>query len=400
MKVAKIKRLPVLLLSAAVLLFSTGAAYAADTTARPYLKTYGSDVMTGGWFNNGNACSTDSGSNYQSPNYNSKADSRNGGILTYSKSSGTSAGGDSSQYAAYSAGDIDGPGSTIYGFYSAGAQAAAGGSGSTPVKALTFANTGALSFGGDFEGSIPQSNCVPDYYSKMPAGALPPVNNLDSVLGRGSGIYSDSAGAGSVFTLTDGAGGKDFWIEPGERITIYIKGNVYIDGNIKYRPTATVDSVPKFALIVKGSIYIDKDVTELDGMYVAQPTSTATVTSDDGLIWTCHPNNTAVLDYTYPPTCTQPLVVNGALIAKQINFLRVRGNITGASTNEDKMTSGNCGYAVLNGTAVSDASCANISEIVNYTPATIMGGSFFNDSTTATTGGLPIDGIISLPPVF
>ncbi len=375
------------MISAAVLVVSTGAAYA-DTSSKPYIKAYGGDVMTGGWFSSGNNCSTDASSNYQDPSFAAPGfttDTRNGGILTYSKTSGTSSGGDSSQFAAFAIGEVDGR-RVGDGFYSAGAQAARG---STSVKALTFANTGAYPFGGAAEGSVRQSNCIADYYSKKPSGATA-ISNLSQAIGLGSGDYSATAAAGSTFALTNGTASHT--IPAGQRVTIYVNGDVYIDGNIVYDPAATVDNVPKFALIVKGSIYIDKSVTELDGMYVAEPAgaTTAAITNDDGIIWTCHPNSTTTLAYTYPPNCNSTLVVNGALIGKQIDFLRVNGDISSASTAEDALGTVN---------SCASGSC-NLSEVVNYSPALIMGGDFFTSTSTSTSGGLPIDSIISLPPVF
>jgi hypothetical protein len=411
MKIAKIKKLPVLIISAAVLMVSTGAAQAADTVTQPYLKSYGGDVMTGAWFSNGTNCSTGSTSNYQDPNFANggfAADTRAGGILTYSKTAGTSSGGDSSQYAAFSIGEVDGRRAGD-GFYSAGTQAAANPPNTVSVKALTIANSSpipGLAFGGKAEGSVSQSNCIVDYYSKKPASTAG-VGNLNSVIARGSGDYADTAAAGSSFDLTGGSVGQTYTIPAGKRITIYINGNVYISGNIVYDSAATVDNTPKFALIVKGSIYIDPGVTRLDGMYVAQPagTTAAAVAADDGIIWTCHPTHPASAPGTVDPTdlasCTLPLAVNGALIAKQVNFVRVGGGggagtsdvSTTASTAEDSLgTVGTC-----NGTP--NANC-HLSEVVNYSPAMIMGGSFFGSSTTSTTGGLPIDSVISLPPVF
>lgn len=395
------------MISAAVLMVSTGAALA-DTVTQPYLKSYGGDVMTGAWFSNGTNCSTDSTSNYQDPNFANggfAADARAGGILTYSKTAGTSSGGDSSQYAAFSIGEVDGRRAGD-GFYSAGAQAAAGGAGSTSVKALTIANTnGLLPFGGEAEGSIRQSNCIADYYSKKPAGTAA-AGDLTSVIARGSGDYA-AAGGGSSFTLTSGAVGQTYTIPAGKRITIYVNGNAYISGNIVYDPAATVDNIPKFALIVKGSIYIDPGVTRLDGMYVAQPagTTAAAVAADDGIIWTCHPTSPASAPGTVDPTslagCTLPLAVNGALIAKQVNLVRVGGG--GGSGTSDISTTANTAEDNLGTVGTCNASPytnCHLSEVVNYSPAMIMGGSFFGSSTTSTTGGLPIDSIISLPPVF
>lgn len=383
MKVESLKRLPVILISVTVMAASTGIAMA-DTPTKPYIKAFGGDVMSGGWFSDGNNCSTATSSNYQDPSFSMPgytADSRTGGILTYTKTSNQVAGGSSSQYGAVSLGEVDGSG-TGNGFYSDGAQASG-----SDVKNLTFANSGnGLSYGGEYEGSVRQSNCIPDYYAKKPSTTL--VNNISEAISQGSGDYNGPSGG--TFDLTNGGATRQ--IPAGQRIAIYVDGNVYIDRNIVYDPTATVDNVPKFALIVKGSIYIDKGVTELDGLYVAQPagkTATA-VSADDGDIWTCYPSTKTKPDYTFPPTCTAPLVVNGALIAKQINFLRVNGDVGAANSNDDKL-------GIVDSCA--GGSC-NLSEVVNYTPDMIMGGNFFSSGGTSSSGGLPIDSVISLPPVF
>lgn len=361
----------------------------ADTTNKPYLKAFGGDVMTGGWFYNGGNCSSGPGTNYQNPNFSSarfSSDNRDGGILTYTKTSGTASGGASDQYRVTSLGEIDGRRAGD-GFYSDGAQPGSN------VKALSFANfdiTSPLAFGGVFEGSVAQSMCIPDYYSRKPSSAQD-FNNFAQAIANGSGDYKKSVAAGSNYQLTNGS--ADRIIPAGQKMSIYIDGNVYIDANIKYDPASTVDSVPKFALIVRGSIYIDKSVTQLDGMYVAEPADNtpAAVSSDTGIIWTCHDNSTgAKLDFTYPTNCTSPLVVNGSLIAKQLMLLRVKGDINSASTAEDSLsTISSC---------VSGA--CNVAEVVNYSPSIIMGGSFFNTRPDSSTNGLPVDKIVSLPPVF
>jgi hypothetical protein len=408
MRLEQVKTLPLVFISIIMLLSSVGIAHA-DSVTRPYLKGFGADVMTGGWFSNGTDCQMGAGtSNYQSPSfYNASfpsADNRNGGILSYSKSSGNSTGGDSSQYAAFSVGEIDGrrAGPPHDGFYSAGSLAATT---STSVKALSFANnSAALSFGGVFDGTVSQGNCIADYYSKKPSSTQN-INNLSDAIAAPNSVtdFSASAVPGTNFNLTNGA--ASFTIPAGKRITIYVNGNVYINANILYDAASTVDNVPKFALIASGSIYIDKNATQLAGMYVAEPsvTTAAAVAADNGIIWTCHPNNTAVLDYTYPPNCTSPLVVSGGLIAKQINYFRIGGN--NASTKSDVATTSSTAednISTVNTCSSSPYNNCHLSEVVNYTPAMIMGGTFISGSggSSGSGGGLPVDSVLSLPPVF
>jgi len=367
----------------------TGVSFA-DTNTKPYIKAFGGDVMTGGWINDGTNCSTSTSSNYQSFDSNVAgytADTRNGGILTYTKTKGSVAGGSSVQYGAISLGEVDGR-DVGNGFYSDAGQASG-----TAVKNLTFANTvSGLGYGGEFEGSVRQSNCIPDYYgtqqrSPQPCCAITAFgDSIDLNNANGQYIMTPAAGQSAVINP------NGLPIPAGRNITVFVNGNAYINNNITYAAGATVANVPKFALVVKGSIYIDKGATRLDGMYVAQPSgkTAATIKADDGVIWTCHPNSTAALDYTYPPNCDKTLVVNGALIAKQVSFLRIIGDIGSANTAEDNL-----------GTVSDCASSCNLSEVVNYSPAMIMGGSFFkSNSAGSSSTGLPVDSVISLPPVF
>lgn len=358
----------------------------ADNPAKPYLKTFGSDVMSGGWFSTGSDCSTDPSSNYQDPSYNPTGgpNARNGGILTYAAKQGSGAySGSSSQYAAFSAGMVEGVDASNYGFYSDGAQVA---SGSTAEAGLTFANSdGSNPWGGYSEGSVRQANCIPDYYAKKPV-STGSASDLTSAIGQGSNAYYINAGSGSVATLTNDSTATQ--IPAGESITIYVNGNVYIGGNITYA-AHDATNVPKFAIVAKGSIYIGAGVTELDGVFVAQPANNKDTTpgDDDGDIWTCHDNTTNPVLYSYPAfvaSCSaNKLTVNGALIAKQVIFMRLKGNVSGASDSEDSLSGAN--------------SSSNIGEVINYTPEMDMGGAFFNQTQSTN---LPVDSLISLPPIF
>ena len=350
---------------------------------KPYFKAYGADVFSGGWYSSGTSCDTATNSRYQDFQYSDPAsgfvrDDRSGGILSFAKEDGAgrSTGGASSQYGTFSLGIIEGSDPASYGFYSTGALAAAA---PTSRNLLTFANDGSSAsvWGGKFDGPYRQSNCIPDYYGKLPnpaPGGLPPGGLPSTLDSSASGSYTAAAGGGTNYTLNTSA----VTLKPGTKITLYINGNVFIGQNIVYQ-LDKVDNVPKFALVAKGNIYIDPSVTQLDGLYIAQPTAGI----DGGDIWTCHPNNTDVVRYTYPSGCTNQLVVNGALIAKRVEFLRVKGDVAGASTSEDTLSGG--------------VGNPNIAEVVNYSPAMVVGGPFFNP---APANGLPIDSIISLPPVF
>lgn len=364
--------------------FAPGVVKAAQD--RPYFKTFGGDVMTGGWFSESSTCNTSTTSKYQDAN-NTASDPLVGGIITYAKSSGSppnliSAGGASSQFAAFVLGRVDANQASRFGFSSNGAM------GDTSVKGRTFANNqDSLTFGGLFQDSnstgVRQGYCMPDYYSKrpnpMPAGSTLASGSFPAT----SGIYSAN-GTVSPHVLNSAG----LTLPLGSNITVYVDGNVYIGGNIRYNAAdvdATINNVPKFALVVRGSIYIDPSVTELYGFYIAQPNpaNASAVTADEGIIWTCHPNNTNPIPYTYPATdCRNKLTITGGLAAKQINFLRTNGDVdeAAASTSEGMGS-------------------ANIAEVINYSPAIPLGGPFFVYPGSDTIRNR-IDSVRSLPPVF
>ncbi|MEX1995365.1 MAG: hypothetical protein WD887_01145 [Candidatus Saccharimonadales bacterium] len=372
MKVALLKKLPVVLIGALLVL----APIATVQATKPYLKVFGADVMSGGWFSDGSSCNTAAGSNYQDPNYQGSPDNRVGGILAFSKEdgSGNANGGASSQYGAFSLGIIEGNSAASHGFYSAGALTAAS---NTAKNKLSFANddSAAAPWGGFYEGSVRQSSCLPDYYSKLSTTTASGLGVLSSA--TASGAYTATATGSNPYDVTGGAVN----IAAGRRITLFVNGNAYIGHNITYQLDRE-NNVPKLALVVKGNIYIDPSVTRIDGLYIAQPAGSI-VAADDGAIWTCHRDDSYPVYTDFIPACGNPLTVNGALIAKQVNFLRTRGDISAASTNEDS----------LSGATASN----NIAEIVNYTPAMVVGGPFFNQPAGPT---LKVQSIISLPPVF
>jgi hypothetical protein len=97
--------------------------------------------------------------------------------------------------------------------------------------------------------------------------------------------------------------------------------------------------MPTFKLIVLGSIYIDRDITQLDGTYVAvpandyanPPTPALFDSPRQGTIITCANNfDTVTPDQiaTNNDICRTKLTVNGSFVANQIFFLRNFGSLT------------------------------------------------------------------------
>ncbi len=364
MKLAWVKQIPKPLI-AGFFGLAIGLVPAAAGASQPYFKAFGADVMAGGWFKSGTSCNNAPSGPYQEPNYSAAPDQRAGGIMTYVN---TTKGGASSQYGAFALGQVEGNPGNNYGFYSAGNLGA--------QKALTFANT--TGWGGFYEGSILQANCIPDYYNQKLALATTQPANSGSFPGA-SGAYTGAAAGATPFSVNS----SDVTIAAGAKITLFVKGNVYIGHNISYA-SDTADNATKFSLIALGNIYIDPAVTRLDGLYIAQP-ATSTVSADDGAIWTCHPNNNAnplTSDYILA-SCGNKLTINGALIAKQVNFLRINGDVSSASGGEESVAGANAS--------------GNIAEIINYIPEMVVGGPFFNSNSNTS---LKVESLVNLPPVF
>jgi hypothetical protein len=340
----------------------------------PYLKEYGADVTTGGWF--GSGCV---GSQYQYPGYGSTPSALTGGIVTYANSvGGNGAGGSSSEYGAFALGSIStstGPPSN--GFYSGGAQA------NSSVGRLSFANFSNLgNFGG---GNQPSDQCIPDYYDSTQQTTIQALTG-NSLTNIGSGQYKVSPGTATPFTLNASIIGS------GQNIALYVNGDVYINGNITYQSHGNVTSTPKFALVVLGNIYIDPSVSELDGWYIAQPPATGTATSDDGTIWDCHDGNSSeglsITSSYIKANCQNQLTINGALTAKLINFDRI-GNASGGVSDVNAVSTSNS----ADGSATTDS---NAAEVINYTPDMVLGGPFFDLSSNTPK----VESLTSLPPVF
>lgn len=162
------------------------------------------------------------------------------------------------------------------------------------------------------------------------------------------------------------------------RHAIFIDGDLYIARNVQYANWADINSIPNVAVIVRGNIYIDRDVTQLDGLYSAEPRANGT----GGTIYTCSegfaPGNPTI------STCGvtrsgQPnrLVINGAIVAKKVEWLRSIGTLSQGVRGER-----------YNNTQAA--------EIVRYTPDYLLGTPAYMPSSGQAGGA--VDSYRQLPP--
>lgn len=260
---------------------------------RPYMRVYGNDVMAGGGF-------ADSAGNCGV--YNPTAS-----IMTFDRQTGSGMyAGSGVNFAAFALG-------LNRQFFSASTRN--GDPPPTPKTGLTFGNHTDTSFVGDYGGNSGISRCVPDYYGTKPATATGSIQFLPD-----NSIYAPAP------------------IPDGERRVVYVDGDVFINNDIQFANSVwpNKDAIPSFYLIARGNIYIDDDVTQLDGVYIAQPTG-----NSNGIIYTCaSPGNGATGNFRpveadkLRDTCDEQLVVHGSFMARQVKFLRTNGTVENANPDE------------------------------------------------------------------
>lgn len=137
-------------------------------------------------------------------------------------------------------------------------------------------------------------------------------------------------------------------ISGNKRVVLLVDGDITINGNITYSGygTGAAPTVPEFILVAR-NITINPGVSQLDGVYIAQPriTTGAQAQYNDtsgvsGIIQTCSAKQT-----TPNGTCaTSQLKVNGSLFARRFRLYRTWGSL-GASFagTSDSMADLRCG---------------------------------------------------------
>jgi hypothetical protein len=288
---------------------------------RPYFQVDGGDVSAGaGMSIGGSECAASGG-------VNAKQDAS---IVSWNRGSAGAYGGAGTPFGALALNHLQG-------------FATGKGTGLAP-DGVSFANTGGSAnqvddaqqlFGGEFGGT----NCTADFFKNA------------------SGVQT-----GNV-TIAGRA------VANGSRTTIYVDGNVYITGNITFSGSyASAADIPAFSIIVRGNIYIAPGVTQLDGFYIAEPSSGS---ATNGIIYTCAsaPFTAASLNRNLQAICGTALTVNGGFVGRQIWLLRTAGTISSTPA-----------------------------EIFNYVPEAWLSAPYGNGLTPGKTDGY--DSITSLPPVL
>lgn len=138
-------------------------------------------------------------------------------------------------------------------------------------------------------------------------------------------------------TLPGGSTINATTIPVGENRSIFVNGDVYINGDITYAGATggwTPDNVPSLVIkAVGGNIYIDNDVKNLDGLYIAEANGAAT---NKGQIYTCSSGIGAqVTQNNLYDNCYKQLTVHGNFVARKVNLMRTYGSL-----RDEKPTTG------------------------------------------------------------
>ena len=289
-------------------------------TDQPTFKVNGGDVVAGSRFASGDPTNPDAVAQPCA----AEDSVAKAGIATWNRNGIPDYAGAGTEYAAFAR-------SLIQGF--------ATNQGNGAPTSLSFANRGASAapladkYGGYFNES---ASCV-DYWQDRPN----PATATDIANGPSPNV--SLSGKDGVFYHEGDITINPSNIGDGSRLTVYVRGNVYIKGDIKYgggnNPSWTnVTRIPVFKLIVHGVIHIDSKVERLDGTYVAVPNAGYTTVTNSfanpqpGTISTCSDAGDSIVNPVdevakYSNECRRVLEINGSLAANQIFFLRTAGDV-------------------------------------------------------------------------
>ena len=347
--------------------FATDCDNPNEVVDQPYVRAYGEDVAAGGGF--GAQCSR---TNSRIQTF-LRPLSEHNGIANKS--------GSGSQLASFALGNISG-------FTSASTRDA------TPTaeswRGLTFANdnpnVGSINtvshnplLGGNMSGD---GWCAPDYYT---ATQFVDTDTKKKV--------STSTAPINIMSLTDGEqtvrninNGKVILLGPGAPVynrkhTLYVDGDVFIRDNVMYQGdySGGVNSIPSFTVVARGNIYIDNDVTQLDGLYIAQPKEGR---ANTGRIYTCGVENSDG-------------VVNGPLVSPSSIYTHCGANnnnnparqlrVNGAFIAE-RVVLNRAGFSLRDSDFREQANTSQAAEIFNFSQEMYLSPPVFRPNSTSTSG--------------
>lgn len=146
------------------------------------------------------------------------------------------------------------------------------------------------------------------------------------------GIISAASIPNNAVTVYNGnltiSGGN---LSNGQQKTVVVKGNVYISNSITRSTSGYTNknAIPSFAVITTGNIYIAPGVTEIYGVYYAG------TKTNRGIINTCsNSSGSGPSIVANANNCSNPLTVNGMLMASEIVLRRTSSGVDSFTTRQ------------------------------------------------------------------
>ena len=267
-----------------------------------------------------------------------------------------------------------------------------------PPKGLTFANVGAAPASEPYGGGFSVAHCVRDWYALADEARTGGIGNVQAIFNSAN---NNPAGVTVRELDSETMGNNTRQLNNGRQLVIIRQGDLYIRQNLTYSNNSwsSVNEIPSLYVIVRGgNIYIDNDVTQLDGIYIAQPSG-----GSGGNIYTCAAGVRDPIDIVNNPgsaadDCGNQLTVNGAFIASTVKFNRAFSSQVSGSQGEYVYGSNRaCRVGGAAGGTVDRPLCA--AEVINFSPEIFLAPSPFQSDLPPVPRGT-YDSVISLPPVL
>ena len=207
----------------------------------------------------------------------------------------------------------------------------------SPTK-LTFANDTTTTannespiLGGQFDGGCLTltNESVPSHHHTH-TGSPASIGDVGALSGATQVPNSSPAVYQNAQVYDNGHGTTQLTIKGGTlpsssntNVSIFVNGDIYINGNINYGSGWTIGTAPSLIVHATGNIYIAPGVTHLAGVYIAEEKPDGSA----GTIYDCSNSFSPVQKDQLYSKCNNQLVVNGSFVAKQVNLMRTYGSL-------------------------------------------------------------------------
>ena len=229
-----------------------------------------------------------------------------------------------------------------------------------------------------------------DVVTKKPIGCLPSL--ASPVPQDGGRVYGGLSGTGTSIcydlsaTRTNVTPIDTNWSYR-DKVTIFSSGDLYITKNLVNATDPSSLSQPNKAgivMLVANNIYIDKNVTRIDAILVANQnidTCRNVVVASWGVPNFTNVNGSLVSNSNLNPQCRNKLAINGSLSAKKIDFRRVGGSrfLTPSEGNNGQLA----GIRGIDGIASLPNESSSSAEIINFPAYLYWASPYLLDESTS-----------------